>query len=264
MVHAFGSSASTMKILFIGSTRRGYLTLKALVETGASLAGVISLMQHEHEVERFEEPIRMLAASHRILHYQTKAMKDRDYARLIADEAKPDVAIVVGCRILLPKSIYTIPPLGTLAVHDSLLPNYRGFAPLNWALLNGEKQTGVTLFYLDDRMDGGDIMGQRTVDVSPNDTAPEVYERVCQETVRLVLDACRELSEGRAPRVVQDYEIGSFTCSRTPADGVIDWGRRTIAIYDQVRALSYPFPGAFTFLDMEKLFVWKAVPVNSD
>ncbi len=251
-----------MDILFIGGTRRGYVTLKALLDSKASVRGIVSLTQDDHEIERYEEPIRLLAESHSIPHYQTKAMKDRDYARLIADDIRPDIAFVIGCRVLIPKSIYEIPPLGTLAVHDSLLPNYRGFAPLNWSIINGEKQTGVTLFYLDDRMDGGDIVGQRAVPISPGETASEVYERVCAATVDLILDAYPQLSEGRAPRTPQDYDAGSFTCSRTPADGLIDWGLPTATIYNQIRALCHPYPGAFTFYRDETLIIWKAVPAD--
>src|SRR5437588_769461 len=253
-----------MNILFIGGTRRGYLTLKALLQSGATVSGVISLIQDEHESERFEEAIKVLAEANGIVHYQTKAMKDRDYGRLLADEIRPDVALVVGCRVLIPKSLYSIPPLGMLAVHDSLLPSYRGFAPLNWALINGEQQTGVTLFHLDERMDGGDIVGQRTIAISPSDTAPEVYQRVCTETVALVLDACRLLSEGRAPRTAQHYDAGSFTCSRIPADGAIDWSLPTTTIYNLIRALCFPYPGAFTFYGAEKLFIWSAIPVDAD
>jgi methionyl-tRNA formyltransferase len=249
-----------MNILFIGGTKRGYLTAKALLEQGAHVSGIVSLTQDAHEVERYEQPIERLAQAHNIVHYQTKALKERDYAKLIAEEIKPDVAFVVGCRILIPESIYGIPRLGTLAVHDSLLPNYRGFAPLNWAVLNGEKQTGVTLFYLDDRMDGGDIVGQRAVPILSTETAAEVYEKVCTETVSLVLQACAQLAQGSAPRRPQNYDEGSFTCSRTPDDGLVDWSASTQAIHDRVRALGRPYPGAFTFYHGEKMLLWKAMP----
>lgn len=249
-----------MNVLFIGGTKRGYLTLRALLQSGAQVCGVVSLLQDPHETERYEEPIRTLAQSHGVRHYETRALKDRDYAQLIANEMKPDVAFVVGCRVLLPRKIYRIPRLGALAVHDSLLPNYRGFAPLNWAIVNGETQTGVTLFYLDDRMDGGDIVSQKAVEISPTETAMEVYERICAKTTELVLQAHSELCAGRAPRVPQDYDAGSFTCSRTPDDGFIDWTASTLEIYNRIRALAHPYPGAFTFYGGEKLIIWAAIP----
>ena len=251
-----------MRILFIGGTKRGYLTLKALVDIGAEVVGIISLRQHDHEIERYEEPIRTLAEKFQIPHYETKWMKEQDYAALI-NQLKPDIAFVIGCRILIPRDIYQIPPLGTLAVHDSLLPEYRGFAPLNWSILNGKDHTGVTLFYLSDLMDGGDIVAQKRVPIGPDETAPMVYERVCQATVELIEESFPLLAQGVAPRIKQDYTTGSFTCSRTPPDGMIDWNQSTRAIYNQVRALTYPYPGAFTYYKGKQLMIWRAKPLDN-
>jgi methionyl-tRNA formyltransferase len=252
-----------MRTLFIGGTKRGYLTLKSLIDAGAKIVGIISLLQDEHEIERYEEPIQALAKKFDIPHYETKWMKDKNYQEIVAKDIKPDVGIVVGCRILLPKDIYEIPPLGTLAVHDSLLPEYRGFAPLNWSIINGEQNTGVTLFCLNELMDGGDIVAQKSVPIKFEDTAPLVYERVCEATVDIILEAYALLSEGKAPRIPQNYATGSFTCSRAPTDGFIDWNQPTAAIYNQIRALTYPYPGAFTFYEAKRLMVWKANPVSN-
>lgn len=252
-----------MKTLFIGGTKRGYLTLKALIDGGANIVGIVSLLQDEHEVERYEEPIQALAEKFNIPHYETKWMKDKNYQEIVSKDIKPDIGIVVGCRILLPKHIYEIPPLGTLAVHDSLLPEYRGFAPLNWSILNGEDRTGVTLYCLNELMDGGDIVAQKSVPIKVEDTAPLVYERTCQATVDIILEVYALLSEGKAPRIPQNYATGSFTCSRAPLDGLIDWGKPTAAIYNQVRALTYPYPGAFTFYEAKRLIIWKAKPVDN-
>lgn len=252
-----------MRTLFIGGTKRGYLTLKALLDSGANIVGIISLLQDEHEVERYEAPIQALAEKFNIPHYATKWMKDKNYQEIIANDIKPDIGIVVGCRILLPKHIYEIPPLGTLAVHDSLLPEYRGFAPLNWSILNGENHTGVSLYYLNDLMDGGDIVGQKSIPIKFEDTAPLVYERVCQATIDVILEAYTLLSAGKASRISQNYAHGSFTCSRTPIDGLIDWGQSTEAIYNQVRALTYPYPGAFTFYEAKRLLIWQAKPIEN-
>ena len=251
-----------MKVLFIGSTKRGYLALKALAETDASITGIISLLQDEHENERYEEKIKDFANYTNVPLCETKWMKDQDYAKLILTQFKPDIAFVVGCRILIHKDIYTIPRYGTLAVHDSLLPEYRGFAPLNWSLINGEDHSGVTLFYLNERMDGGDIVAQKRIPIEPDDTAPVVYERVCKATVDVVIEGFAKLWEGKPSRIKQDYSLGSFTCSRVPADGFIDWSNSTTTIYNQVRALAYPYPGAFTYFNVNKLTVWRAHPVT--
>ena len=251
-----------MKVLFLGGTRRAFLALEALAASGAELCGVISLEQHAHETERFEEPIERLAAARGVPHHRTPFMKERDYSQIVRQWA-PDVAFAVGCRILLPPEIYAAPRLGTLAVHDSLLPAYRGFAPLNWAILNGEDHTGVTLFYLDESMDGGDIVAQERIPIGPHETAPEVYENVCQATVRLIVDTLPRLAAGAAPRRAQDHSQATYTCSRAPEDGGIDWRASTAHIYNLVRALTRPYPGAFTFHEGRKLWIWRARPAEA-
>jgi methionyl-tRNA formyltransferase len=251
-----------MKVLFIGSTKRGYLALQTLAEAGAELAGVLSLRQDEHETERYERPFAELASKLHVPLHETKRLNDRDYADLISKRWRPDIAFVVGCRLRLPPQIYTAPPAGTLAVHDSCLPEYRGFAPLNWAILNGAAHTGVTLFYVTDRIDAGDIVAQQRVPIGPDDTAAEVYEHVCAATSTLLRETYPLLATGCAPRRPQDEAQASYTCPRVPADGLIDWHASTLAIYNQVRALTRPYPGAFTSLDGQRLMIWRAAPVT--
>lgn len=249
------------RTLFVGGTRRGYLTLEALLTTGAEVTGVISLEQDEHETDRYEARIQTICRDYDVPVYQTRWMKDRDYAALIAAEVRPDVTFVVGCRILLPRTIYELPRLGTLAVHDSLLPRYRGFAPLNWAIINGEPEAGVTLFQLSEAMDAGDIVAQVSVPIGPDDDAPAVYERICKETVSLVIDACTAIERGTLSSSVQNERMASYSCSRSPADGWIDWSSPTRAIHDLIRALAAPYPGAYTSLANQTISIWRAAPV---
>lgn len=251
-----------MRTLFIGSTKRGYQTLASLLGHGAEIVGVISLRQDEHETERYEEPIRRLAGRHDLPLYETRWMKDKPYAEIISREIRPDLIVVVGCRILLPRDVYEIPPRGTVAVHDSLLPEYRGFAPLNWAIINGDDHTGVTLFYLNESMDGGDIVAQARVPIGPGDTAPQVYDRVCQATIDLVIATYPRLADGTAPRRPQFEHEGSIACRRTPDDGLIDWNRPTRDIANLIRGLTSPYPGAFTFYEGRRVTVWQARVVD--
>lgn len=251
-----------MKTLFIGGTKRGYQTLSALVEAGHDLCGIISLQQDAHEVERYEEPIQRLADEHNIPLFETKWLKDRDYRTIISDDLKPDIALAVGCRIIIPEGIYSIPPKGTVAVHDSLLPDYRGFAPLNWSIINDEAQTGVSLFYLNPLMDCGDIVSRKAVPIGNAETAPEVYEKVCRATIDVVMESWPALVAGTASRTPQDPATGSYNCSRIPTDGMIDWSKPTRIIWNLIRALVHPYPGAFTLFRDKKIIIRKAVPLD--
>ena len=251
-----------MRTLFIGGTKRGYQTLAALADAGHEICGIISLQQDAHEVERYEEPIQRLAEERNIPFFETKWLKDRDYLTIIRDELRPDIGLAVGCRIIIPEDIYCIPPKGTVAVHDSLLPEYRGFAPLNWSIINDEAETGVSLFYLNPLMDCGDIVSRKKIPIGPEETAPKVYEKVCQATIEVVLESWPLISQGIANRTPQDPATGSFTCSRIPADGMIDWSHSTRRIWNLIRALVHPYPGAFTFFREQRVTIRKAHPLN--
>jgi len=250
-----------MKVLFIGGTKRGFQTLDALVASGAEVCGVLSLTQDEHEQERYEGSIRDLALGHGISLRETKFVRDQELARW-ARETGAATAIGVGVRILLPPSFYTAFPLGCWGVHDSLLPEYRGFAPLNWSIINDEPRTGVTVFRISERMDGGEILLQRGVSIGRTDTAPQVYERVCAATVEVVLEAYRQLTHGTAVPIPQDYSTGSFTCARTPVDGEIDWAQPSRRIYNLIRALTFPYPGAYTYYRGQRIFVLRAEEID--
>ncbi len=251
-----------MKVLFLGGTKRGFQTLQALMNAGAEVCGVLSLAQDDHEQERYEGPIRALAQRHRLPLREMKFVRDEEVTRW-AKHTGAAAAIGVGVRILLPPHFYAAFPLGCWGVHDSLLPEYRGFAPLNWSIINDEPRTGVTVFRISERMDGGEILLQREVPIGRTDAAPEVYERVCAATIEVVLDAYRRLKDGTAAPKPQDYTAGSFTCARTPVDGEIDWALPTRRIYNLVRALAFPYPGAYTHYRGQRLFVLEALEIES-
>lgn len=244
------------RLLFIGGTKRGYLALEALIENGAELVGVICLKQHAHEKEIYDSKLEEISIKNQIPFFQTASMKERDYAALIQKELRPAVAFLVGCRVLLPKEVIDAPTMGSFAVHDSLLPEYRGFAPLNWALINGEKQTGVTLFKVTEAMDAGGILSQETIPILETDNANTLYEKVCASTNALVVNAEKLLRTGVLPALrPQDEAAATYTCSRNPGDGWIDWSRPSGEIHNLVRALIPPYPGATTYYKGKRLIL---------
>ena len=250
-----------MKTLFIGSTRRGFLTLQAMLEAGVQVVGVMSLTQHAHERERYEDAMRELAQTRGIALRETKLAREPELIAWVRS-LDAEAAVAVGVRVLLPEGVYSAFPKGCWAVHDSLLPEYRGFAPLNWALINGERTTGVTLFQVSPQMDEGDILLQEALAIGDDDAAPEVYEQVCAATLRVVVQGCALLRAGLPPLRRQEHARATFTCSRAPGNGLIDWNQPTHVIFNLIRALTFPYPGAFTYLEGAQLYLVAAHRVS--
>ncbi len=158
----------------------------------------------------------------------------------------PDFLFSFYYRRMLKAALLALPARGALNMHGSLLPKYRGRAPVNWAVLHGERATGATLHYMAEKPDAGDIVGQTAVPILPDDTAREVFDKVTV-AAEITLDAALPaLLAGNAPRRAQDLAAGSYFGGRGPDDGVIDWNRDATTIHNLVRAVAPPFPGAFT------------------
>jgi methionyl-tRNA formyltransferase len=149
-------------------------------------------------------------------------------------------------RRILGLAMLALPPNGALNMHGSLLPKFRGRAPVNWAVLAGERETGATLHYMTDKADRGDIVAQTAVPILPDDTAREVFDKVTVAAEMTLDRTLPALLAGTAPRVPQDPAHGSYFGGRRPEDGIIDWNRDAIAIHNLVRAVAPPYPGAFT------------------
>ncbi|MEU6372893.1 methionyl-tRNA formyltransferase [Streptomyces sp. NPDC046909] len=169
----------------------------------------------------------------------------------------PDLLVVVGWTRLLGPELLSVPRYGCVGFHASLLPRHRGRAPVNWAILRGERVTGNTMMMLDPGADTGDIVDQRAVPIGPEDTCATVYDRVARAGAEMLLAHLPALLTGAAPRRPQNPAEGDVLPRRTPGMGVIDWDRPAAAVHDWVRALTSPYPGAFGVLDGERVMVWR-------
>jgi methionyl-tRNA formyltransferase len=241
--------------LFLGS-RRGYAVLKKLIAAKAKISGILCLIEDPHEPQ-YHLKISALAQQHHIPLANTLDVKPAQYADLL-QKIKPDIAFAIGWRYLINKAAYSIPPKGTLIIHDSLLPKYRGFAPMNWAIINGEKETGVTLFHIADGVDSGPIIDQLATPIYLADTAQTVDERIIQLYEEIIIKNLPALAAGTAQCMQQDETLASYTCKRTPADGAINWQQSALQIYNLIRGLTHPFPGAYTTLNGKKITIWQA------
>lgn len=237
----------------------GYRCLRELLAQGANVAAVFTHEDSPTE-EIWFESVRDLAASYAIPCYTTD-VNDPENIDLIRRSA-PDFLFSFYYRFMIKKEVLDIPTSGSLNLHGSLLPKYRGRVPVNWAVINGETETGATLHYMVEKPDAGDIVDQERVGIEFADTSLDVFRKVADAAVRIVNRAWPKLLAGTAPRIPMNLSEGSYFGGRKPADGLIDWSRSAREIYNLVRGVTHPYPGAFTFLEGKKIFIWRAVPAE--
>jgi methionyl-tRNA formyltransferase len=181
----------------------------------------------------------------------TLAPEDPNASDVIARvaAARPDFIFSFYYRRMLAPALLAVAPRGALNMHGSLLPKYRGRAPVNWAIIHGERETGATLHYMADKPDNGDIIAQTAVPILPDDVASDVFVKVTVAAEMTLDRALPALLAGTAPRIRQDPGKSSYFGGRKPEDGVIDWAKSAIAIHNLVRAVAPPYPGARTLID---------------
>ncbi|MDP2216506.1 MAG: methionyl-tRNA formyltransferase [Methanolobus sp.] len=174
-------------------------------------------------------------------------------------KADLDLIIVCGYKFIIPKEIFLIPGSGTINIHPSMLPRYRGQHVINWAIINGETETGVTLHFMDETLDTGDIIVQKAVPIDFEDSANDLHDRIYEEACCLLRQLLIDFSNGkRLERKSQVSLNATFFKPRKPEDGLIEWDKSSLEIYNLIRALSKPWPGAYTYFKGYKVVIWKA------
>jgi UDP-4-amino-4-deoxy-L-arabinose formyltransferase/UDP-glucuronic acid dehydrogenase (UDP-4-keto-hexauronic acid decarboxylating) len=169
----------------------------------------------------------------------------------------PDVFVSVYYRKLLGEALLAVPRVAAVNLHGSLLPAYRGRAPLNWVLANGETRTGVTLHHMTLEADAGDIVAQEVLDIHPDDTALTLYGRMVKVGVDLLLEWYPALLAGTAPRRAQDHTRATVVGRRRPEDGRVSWTWPAARIANMIRAVTHPYPGAFVGDSEQRLYLWE-------
>ncbi|GMQ60446.1 hypothetical protein AN1V17_48460 [Vallitalea sediminicola] len=240
-------------VLFIGS-KVGYEAIKVLSELNYSILHVFIEQEHSHEYEQFYERSieKCIEANYQ---YRLNATK-KEIAKVVDDLQSVDYIMSFGYRRMIPENVVRKASIAALGTHFSPLPRYRGFAPLNWLLINGEKETAVNLFYLDKEVDNGDIVDREFVDIYYQDDINSLLDKCLVAFKKLMLRAVPMLEDKTFNTEKQDNSKATYTCARNPEDGWINWEWSSKKIYNLVRALTYPFPGAFTYYNEEKLYIW--------
>ena len=175
-------------------------------------------------------------------------------------EGECDLLFAVSWRYLVPREVYGRLRRGAFVFHDSLLPSYRGFAPTVWAMVNGEKETGVTLFEMVEEVDSGRIVDQQAVPIGPGDYIGSVVARVTDVYLQLLERNLAALLAGTAPLREQNHAGATYTCKRTPEDNRIDWAAPALAVFNLIRATSAPYTGAFCLWEGKRLTIWNSDP----
>lgn len=236
----------------------GYVCLQELLRAGASIAAVITHADDPHEAVWFRS-VRQLAEAHALPVFMPETVNTPEWVTRIA-AWEPDFVFSFYYRKLLSDAVLAIPRRGALNLHGSLLPRYRGRCPVNWVLIHDERQTGVTLHYMEAKPDRGDIVAQRAVPITDQDTALSLFHKLTTAAALLMRETYPLLCAGTAPRVPQNHALASYFGGRRPDDGRIDWSQPARAIFNLVRAVTHPYPGAFTAWNGRKLYIWEAQP----
>jgi methionyl-tRNA formyltransferase len=253
-----------MRLIFMGYHNIGYVCLKVLLEGcrqwGDEVVAVVTHADDPRENIWFAS-VRDLALSHYLPLYQPQDPNDPAFVAAMA-KLQPDLLFSCYYRHMLKKPLLTLPRLGAINLHGSLLPRYRGRVPVNWVLVHGETETGVTLHYMEEKADRGDILGQKQVPIAPDDTALTLFAKMTVASEELLREVYLLLRQGQAPRWPQDHSRASYFGGRRPEDGLIHWRKTALEVYNLVRAVTHPYPGALTTLGERKLFVWWGQPLE--
>ncbi len=243
-----------MKIIFMGTPDFAVPTLKKLIDCGHNILGIFT--QPDKPVGRSQHkltfsPVKFCALESNIKVYQPKTLKDNEVIGTIK-ALNPDVIVVVAYGKILPKEILNIPKYGCINVHGSLLPKYRGAAPIQWSIINGEKITGVTTMFMDEGLDTGDILLRKEVEILDEDNSESLFKKMSHIGADLLIETIRLLESGSINGIRQDESLASYTGIIKKSDGKIDWNKSSKDIFNLIRGMN-PWPVAYTYIKKNKL-----------
>jgi UDP-4-amino-4-deoxy-L-arabinose formyltransferase/UDP-glucuronic acid dehydrogenase (UDP-4-keto-hexauronic acid decarboxylating) len=243
-----------MRAIVLGYSTIGCEGIEALARHGFDIAAVFTHRDDPNENQWFRS-VAELAATMDLPTFAPEDLNHPVWVERIR-QLKPEVLFSFYYRHMVKPSILEIPTVGCFNLHGSLLPRYRGRAPINWVLVNGETETGVSLHHMTPRPDDGDIVGQRRIAIDEDDTAISLHHKAATAARELLDDVLPKILQGTASRTPQDPSLASYFGGRRPADGEIDWTRSAREVRNLVRAVTKPYPGAFSYLVDRKVLFW--------
>ena len=255
-----------MKIVFMGTPDFAVTTLQALIESGHEVIAAVSQPDKPfgRKAELRPTPVKAAAEAAGIPVLQPRRLRDPEFTEQL-EQLAPDVIVVAAYGKIIPKFILELPRYGCVNVHASLLPKYRGAAPIQWAILDGEEETGVSIMQMNEGLDEGDILNVSRVPISDSETGGSLFDKLALEGGRLLVETLRLLEEGKVRPEKQPADSPTpYARMIVKEDGQIDWNRSAAEIERQVRGLD-PWPGAYTRLDGKMFKVLRShVPVEGE
>ena len=246
-----------MRIVFMGTPEFSVPTLEALIAHHDVIAVVTQPDKPKGRGKAMAfPPVKETALAHDIPVYQPVKVREEGFVKMLRDMA-PDAIVVVAFGQILPESILNIPKYGCINVHASLLPKYRGAAPMQWAIINGEKETGITTMYMAKGLDTGDMIDKTVIPVEAKETGETLHDKLSAAGGPLILKTLADLEAGTARRIPQDDKDSSYAGMLTRELGEIDWTKSAIAIERLIRGLN-SWPSAYTHMHGKTLKIWDA------
>lgn len=246
-----------MRILFMGTPDIAVGCLQKIIDEKHDIIGVVT--QPDKPVGRGKKmgmpPVKELALKYDLPVYQPIKARDEEFVNILKD-LNPDLIVVVAFGQILPKSILDIPKFGCVNVHVSLLPKYRGAAPINWVIINGEDKTGVTTMYMDEGLDTGDMILTSEFELNDEITAGELHDIMKEEGAKVLKETIDLIEKGEAPRIPQNHEEFTYAPMMNKTLGQIDFSKSAKDIHNLVRGVN-PWPSAYTTYKGQTMKIWK-------
>lgn len=257
---------NNLRVAFMGTPEFALASLRALLESGHSVVVVVTAPDRPAGRGRKLRPsaVKVFAQQHGIPVLQPEKLKDPDFLSALK-KYEADVQVVVAFR-MLPRVVWAMPASGTFNLHASLLPDYRGAAPINWALINGETQSGVTTFFIDEKIDTGNIILQKTLGIGPDETAGELHDRLMEQGAGAVVETVGLIKAGTVTTRRQKHLDSAKNAPKLTRENCrLQWNSPHMEVFNKIRGLS-PYPGAWTLLvnDLEQVSVkiFRAIPAD--
>ena len=254
---------SSLKIVFMGTPETALPSLRALLESDHRVVGVVS--QPDRPAGRGRQltppPVAALGREKKIPLFQPESIKNNPDFLKTLKELSPDLIVIVAYGRILPKEILDLPRQKCINVHFSLLPKYRGAAPIQWALMNGESETGVTTFYLAEKLDAGPVLMKKKTIIEPEDNTEILGNRLAVIGAQLLIETIEAIKGGSIDPIVQNEREVTLAPPLKKEDGIIDWGRKAKSLANQIRGVT-PWPGATTHLKGKIFKIYSAEPLS--